>query len=73
MSDGISEVDLYKMPAKGGPPLLTSRIDAYFAHGYNLINTGHVAGVQGGFLDMRLDLVVFKYYCCNVLEGYHQP
>ena len=67
---GIGTVDPYDLPAAGGTPLPTSRIDAYFTRDYNLIvHTGRMAGVKGGFLAVRPDLVVYEKYLRIALEG----
>ena len=45
---GIGTVDPYDLPAAGGTPLPTSRIDAYFTRDYNLIvHNGRMAGGEG--------------------------
>ena len=55
-------------------PLPTGRIDTYFIHDYNIIvHNGRTAGLQGEFMSMRPDIVVYEEYFRIVLEGDHQP
>ena len=72
MIDGIGAVDPSDLSAAGGTPLPTGRIDTYFTRDFNLIvNPGRSAGVQRGFLAVRMDLAVYKEYLRIILESDH--